>query len=333
MIAVIGGGISGAFAAYFLARRGAAVTLIERDEPAAHASGNNPGGLNPLHGPGIPGPLQELALEAFRLHREHFSPPPRPRLQLAVDAADAEALERSKALYDSTPGFSARWLERDELSELEPGLDPAVRRGLWTEGNAKVDAADYTRTVVAAADADLVKAEVTGLRGTELRLGNGDTVSCDGIVIATGPWVAGPAAWLDVPLPVEAVDGELALVERGAPTPVDLAWRDAAVYDAGNPRAWLGGPAGGVARILPGLRDAHVLRRTRAPRPVTPDGLPIAGMVADNVCLALGGGRKGMLLSAALGLAAAELLSEGRTDLPIDPCSPERCSALSASAA
>ena len=42
MIAVVGGGISGAFAAYFLARRGAAVTLIERDEPAAHASGNKP---------------------------------------------------------------------------------------------------------------------------------------------------------------------------------------------------------------------------------------------------------------------------------------------------
>src|SRR3954453_7645849 len=107
MIAVVGGGITGAFAAYFLARRGAEVTLIERDEVAAHASGKNPGGLNPLHGPGIPGPMQELSLEAFRLHLEHFSPPRRPRLQLAVDAADLDRLANGKRLYDSTHGFDA----------------------------------------------------------------------------------------------------------------------------------------------------------------------------------------------------------------------------------
>src|SRR3954447_26247885 len=124
MIAVVGGGITGAFAAYFLARRGAEVTLIERDEVRAHASGKNPGGLNPLHGPGIPGPMQEVALEAFYLHLEHFSPPRRPRLQLAVDADDVERLARSKELYDSAAGFSAAWLEREELLELEPGPRP-----------------------------------------------------------------------------------------------------------------------------------------------------------------------------------------------------------------
>src|SRR3954447_3194675 len=102
MIAVVGGGITGAFAAYFLARRGVEVTLIERDDVGAHASGKNPGGLNPLHGPGIPGPMQDLAREAFRLPLNPFSPPRRPRLQLAIDPADIDRLERSKALYDST---------------------------------------------------------------------------------------------------------------------------------------------------------------------------------------------------------------------------------------
>src|SRR4051794_35712047 len=157
MIAVVGGGITGAFAAYFLARRGVEVTLIERDEVGAHASGKNPGGLNPLHGPGIPGPMQELALEAFRLHLEHFSPPRRPRLQLAVDTADLDRLERSKELYDTTPGFSARWLEREELAELEPGLDPTAGRGLLTEGNARVDALAYTRAVAEAAAPTVVR--------------------------------------------------------------------------------------------------------------------------------------------------------------------------------
>src|SRR4051794_32027031 len=116
MFAVVGGGITGAFAAYFLARRGVEVTLIERDDFGAHASGNNPGGLNPLHGPGIPGPMKELAMAAFRLHLEHFAPPRRPRLQLALDDADVSRLERGKQLYDGAPGFSARWLDPEELT-------------------------------------------------------------------------------------------------------------------------------------------------------------------------------------------------------------------------
>src|SRR3954468_13720203 len=188
MIAVVGGGITGAFAAYFLARRGVEVTLVERDEVAAHASGNNPGGLNPLHGPGIPGPMQERALVAFRLHLEHFSPPRRPRLQLAVDAADIDRLERSKGLYDATPGFAARWLEREELVQREAGLDAAVERGLLTEGNARVDGGEYTRAVVEAAAPTVLKGEVTGLRpGPELVLGS-RTLDCEGVVVASGPW-------------------------------------------------------------------------------------------------------------------------------------------------
>jgi D-amino-acid dehydrogenase len=57
-------------------------------------------------------------------------------------------------------------------------------------------------------------------------------------------------------------------------------------------------------------------------RPVTPDGLPILGISArwENVCLATGAGRKGMLLGAALGLAASELVVGGTTGLPIAAC-------------
>jgi glycine/D-amino acid oxidase-like deaminating enzyme len=54
--------------------------------------------------------------------------------------------------------------------------------------------------------------------------------------------------------------------------------------------------------------------------------MPIVGLAHgwENVCLALGGGRKGMLFGPAMGKAAADLLLEGSTDLAIDACSPER---------
>ena len=60
-IVVVGGGIAGAFAAYFLAGDGYDVRLIERGGIGGQASGLNPGGLNPLHGTGIPGSMQALA--------------------------------------------------------------------------------------------------------------------------------------------------------------------------------------------------------------------------------------------------------------------------------
>jgi glycine oxidase len=143
----------------------------------------------------------------------------------------------------------------------------------------------------------------------------------------------------------------LVKAERAVQT--DLAWRDAAVYGTGGEQMWLGGtedrvgldPAPSrkgrasilerVARVLPSIRQASVLSHVAALRPVTPDGIPIVGMAEgwDNACLALGSGRKGMLLSAAIGRATAELLTTGSTQVPIDPCSPERCSTLSASAA
>jgi glycine oxidase len=362
-IAVVGAGITGAFSAYFLARLGARTTLIERNEIGAHASGNNPGGLNPLHGPGIPGPMQALALESFRLHRESwpeirrlsglaFAAREAPRLHLATDAADVADLERIQENHDATAGFSARRLDRDELLAAQPGLARAVIDGVCTQGNAIVGARPYTQAVVGSAVAlgvRLIKGDVRGLRVRGDRvtavLVDSSPISCDGVVVATGPWCAEPADWLGVRIPVEPVKGELLLAD--APSgglSLDIAWRDIAVYGAEGERVWLGGteeragfdrtPTGAaresilarVGQVLPAIDRSRVLRQSVGLRPVSADGFPIVGHAPGwrNACLALGGGRKGMLLSAGIGRAAAELMVRGETELPIAPCSSSR---------
>ena len=63
-VLVIGGGIVGVATAYFLAKAGATTTVIERDSVGSHASGFAYGGLSPLSGAGIPGPVHELAKRA-----------------------------------------------------------------------------------------------------------------------------------------------------------------------------------------------------------------------------------------------------------------------------
>lgn len=362
-IAVVGGGITGAFTAYHLARMGIDATLVERGEIAGEASGSNPGGLNPHHGPGIPGPMHDLARESFRLHVEswpvirelsgiEFHPRRPPRVHLAADKAEADGLRRAAAPYASAAGFAARWLEPDEIASIEPRVGPSVVGGLRTEGNGKVDPASYVRAIAAAASrlgTRTLRGEVQGLsarggRVTEVRLDAG-ALDCDGVVIATGPWCAEPARWLDTAIPVEPLRGELLQVEpAGGPPAIDLAWRDGAVYADGAERAWLGGTEERAAfdrapsrsartsileraeRFIPGIAGARVLRQTAALRPVTPNGVPIVGVPDgwENVCLAVGSGRKGMLLGAGLGLAAAEIAAGGTTRLPIGQCAPDR---------
>jgi glycine oxidase len=360
---VVGAGITGVFAAYFLALSGVAVTVVDPCEIAANASGRNAGGLNPLHGKGIPGPLQDLAFASLRLHLEEWGRLRRlsgidfqgrfvARLHVARDEGEAEELARREALHNATNGLSARWLTFGELRRTGLGLSSDAIGGLWTDGNARVEPAAYTRAVAESAvrlGARIVAGRAHGLvtsgdRVTAVQVGEED-IACDGVVIAVGPWCAEPEQWLGIRLPVEPVKGELLLAELSGPVPpAEITWGPFGVYACSARRLWLGGTEDRVGfqsgptpvsrqrildavdRMLPDLGPMRIVEHVSGLRPVTPDGLPIVGLVDShvNVCLALGGGRKGMLLGPALGLAAAELVEVGATTMPVERFVPHR---------
>lgn len=360
-VVVIGGGITGAFATYFLARAGVPVTMIERGAVGSEASGKNAGGLTPLFGARIPGPLAGLARRAFDLHLQNWEAIERlsgrgfggrinKRLDIAVDEQDVQGLQALEARYEEADGFAARWLDRQEALGLEPRLGENVIRALLAEGDAHVDGGRYTRAVAAAArtlGADLIFDEVLDIDARGSRVVDVRTtrarIECDALVVATGPWSRHATKWLNTPIPVEPVKGEMLLVEA-AGVAIDMAWRNAGVYGADGAHLWLGGTdervgfdqipseegrrsiLGRVERFLPILRGSRVVAHTAGLRPSTPDDLPILGIPSSwkNVCIATGGGRKGMLLGSALGLGAAQLVTEGSTDLPVAGCMPDR---------
>jgi glycine oxidase len=363
-VVVVGGGVTGAFAAYFLAERGVAVTLVERGEIAAEASGNNAGNLAPLEGPGIPGPMQALALESYDLHLRHaepicelsrqdVAPQQTARIHLARDRQDRSRLRQLEQTYAAAGGrFGASWLDRDALAAAEPRLNPEFEEGLAMEGNARVDGGPYTRAIAAAAEAlgaQVLKADVRGLnhrggRVTGLDLASG-TLDCGGVIVATGAWCAGPSEWLGVPIPVQPLKGQLVLAELpGGPLPFDVAWRDAAIYGTGGNAVWLGSTEEAVgfdrattraaralileraAMLASDVLGARVVGEKAGLRPVTADGFPIVGRPDgwENICLAVGAGRKGMLLGAAIGLAAADSIVDGTTAVPVGFCAPQR---------
>ena len=69
-VVIVGGGVAGCATAYFLSLAGVKATVIEREGIGSQASGYSSGGLNPLEGAQIPGPLAPLAMASYDLHRE-----------------------------------------------------------------------------------------------------------------------------------------------------------------------------------------------------------------------------------------------------------------------
>jgi len=357
-VTVIGGGIVGSYAAYLLSSMGKKVTLVDRFPIGTKASGVNPGGLNPLHGPGLPGVMSPLAERAFQVNLEHwerikelsgidFSAHRVSRVELAFDADEKSALLKTAVYYDTIDGFSARWMDREELLAADPRINPEVIGGLWTEGNGMVNSHDYTRAVAAAAvalGATILQADVTdliteGQRVTGVCLGE-KVVESAAVIIATGSWAAEASAWLGVDIPVKPLKGELLLAQMaGGPVAHHVTWKMIGLYQTLEGPSWFGGTqeqAGfdenptekglhfvmdAVSYMVPLAREAKLLKQLAGLRPVTPDGFPMMGQVPgwENAFLATGSGPKGMLLGAGMAEAVARLVSGAAPAFSLEP--------------
>lgn len=362
-IAVAGGGISGAFGAYFLAERGFKVFVIDPGRTRFRASSNNPGGINPHHGPGIPGAMSAFAMQCYRLHLAEwgkitelsgidFKGRTISRIFVAFSEGEAGRLQRTGRLYSNTEGFSAEWMDSAALHRYDPRLNPKALGGLLTTGNGVVDCESYTPAILKAAFARgaehkvgrLTGVEIHGKRVHKIRTECG-SLRCDEVLFATGPWLDQLKTSLNASLPVRPVKGELLLTSLGTAGPThDISWGQFGVYHHDKDLFWLGGTfvdpvrncaptyAGareileGVSQILPGLKQPSVMRHIAGLRPVTPDGMPILGRLPgyDNVHLTLGGGSKGMLLSSGLGQAVADMIGNGCYPGDLSFLSPDR---------
>jgi sarcosine oxidase subunit beta len=87
------------------------------------------------------------------------------------------------------------------------------------------------------------------------------------------------------------------------------------------------GAAGILARaqrIVPALAAARVIRGWAGLRPMTPDGLPVYDAVPQVPGFFVAVGHSGITLAAITGQVFLDLITKGRTDLPIAPYSLSR---------
>ena len=362
-VVIVGGGAAGCSVAYHLALAGVKSTIIEGQGVATQASGFSAGGLNPLQGTGIPGPLGSLAMESYLMHLDLFGQLQDDTgidydgriislLKVAFDEEELAELQETEDVFAPVDGFETRWLDNREVLELEPRVSPKIIRGLVARGNAAMDSYKYTLALLQSAEkmgASIRSGTVAGLerdnnRITGVRLDD-ETISCGQIVLAMGPWSRKAEAWLDAYIPVDPLKGEITRMELpGTPLNHDLSGGGGSLHPKPDGLVWCGTTEEwrgfdketstsahqsileGAVRLGPDMADARLSLQTACLRPVTPDWLPIIGRLPgwDNVYLATGAGKKGILLSPGIGKSVADLMTQGETSLSIGPFSPDR---------
>ena len=109
-----------------------------------------------------------------------------------------------------------------------------------------------------------------------------------------------------------------------------ILYAGATVEDVGfrkrtTPRA-LAGLRRMATALVPGLRRSEVASEWAGLRPGSPDDMPIIGPLPqkENVYVATGHFRNGILLAPITGKLISQLILEGRTEMPLEPFSPAR---------
>jgi glycine oxidase len=353
-VVVIGAGIVGSLTSYLLCRRGLSVTMLEADNLGSHASGMAFGGLDPLNGIGVPDPLLDFSLYCFGRHwsiaRElqgatgidpRFRT--RDRLYLAFDDTDIQQYDAEAAWMKDVSMFDVHWLDGDAARRLEPKVNPNCIGGLFHQGAASVDAYRLTLASIRAAErfgTKLVMQRATGLEHSgghaiAVTLEEGK-IEAGTVVVAMGPWSNLLTEWCGAPAPVEPLKGQILRMRYdGPPFNVALNYRGNYVDSKPDGLIWAGSTEEDVgfdnmpnsrgrdsilsdlALMAPSVVSAQLMNHTACLRPVTPDGIPVVGRLPgwDNLYLATGAGRKGILWSVGMSQVAADLITQGETEV------------------
>jgi glycine/D-amino acid oxidase-like deaminating enzyme len=308
-VVIIGAGVVGAACAFYAARAGLSVTVLDRGAVGGGTTGVGQGAV--LACDKSPGPALDLAIDSLRRWRELGDELGDARLDLsrrgglAVAGTDAErAALAALAARQRAAGVAADELPADELRGREPLLAEGLAGGVHYPGDLRVDPTLATAHLLRASGAGLrCGVDVRGveldsaMRVTAVRTSGGDRLSCGAVVNAAGVWAGEVSAQVGTPLPVTPDRGFLLVTEPLAATPTGhTVYAGSAVITGdrsgavrigatrervGFDRTWslprLRELATRAIALFPFLADVRAVGAYRGFRPATPDGLPIIG--------------------------------------------------------
>jgi glycine oxidase len=357
-ILIIGGGVIGLTTAYFLARDGVHVTVVDKGDFGQEASWAGAGILPVAHAERARTPIELLRARSIGLF-----PVLSEELQ-ALTGMDNGYLRcggfefhggEGEVAADEwySAGISCQTLDEAAARKLEPGLAPGLGRINYLPDMAQVRNPRHLRALLAACRSCGVDlrpgCHVHGfsrLAPTILSVQTSSgSISADRYLIATGAWTDLLLASLGKGMDIEPVRGQIALLNSGAPVfRRILLWgsrylvprpdgrvlvgstEEKAGFDKRNTAGAIADLLAVAAKLVPSLAGAHVERCWAGLRPGSPDGLPFLGQVPgfSNLFIAAGHFRAGIQLSPGTALVMKECLLEQAPSIPLEAFRPER---------
>ena len=354
-ICIIGGGIAGCAAAYFLAKSGHSVELFEKDSIGSHASGFAFGSLLPPFDPKKES-IAMLSDLSLRLHAEitelsmgyglNTNFRKKDSIILATTLSSCEELKTLSERHPSDVPFKYRWLEPFELSHIEARMTDKVMGGLYLDGSYEVDSHYLCFSLWHMAERlgahlnssnveelEIINGSVKGVRTSEDRFG------FDYIIVTAGPWTKPLLQTIGINVPVNPQKGQiLRLKPSGPDIDVNIWWEGNYITSKPDGLIWLGTTeedAGfdenitefgretiiqSAADIFPFVKSLALIKQTACLRPVTPDLQPVIedlSYLIKGLIVCSGGSRNGILFGPAMGLLASEMVLAQDTSIEI----------------
>jgi len=222
-ILIIGGGITGASTAYFLAQSGHDVILLERNDLASEASGLNAGTLWQIGwgvSPDLSNTLSMGSLQLFEKLQSELGYDIEFRQSGALKAIQSEEeldFLQKEVQYLKSQGYSVELLSTHDARSIEPELSPALLGCLYYPLGGSANPIKATLALASEAQNQgahlFTHHEVVSMQ--YLKNSHYKVVASTGIfetqtlVLAAGPWCRDIGSMLQLHIPVYSVRGQM----------------------------------------------------------------------------------------------------------------------------
>ena len=222
-VTVVGAGIVGAATTFELARRGVAVTLLDRGEVSEGTTGLGEG--NALCSDKDAGPELDLTLLGRAMYADleaELGDVARIRRKGALIVHPDErtwAAEPARAARLQAAGVECELLEPAQVAALEPNLTGPLHGALLVPGDLQCDPRAITRGLAERLADVRTRTRVARLLtdGPGVALEDGTELRAGAVVLAAGPWSRALAEGAGLPFPLEPRKGQLVQLRLPAP--------------------------------------------------------------------------------------------------------------------
>jgi glycine/D-amino acid oxidase-like deaminating enzyme len=342
-VVVAGGGIVGAAITYYLARAGAQVTLLEREQPGRKTSNNSFAWVNAFSR--TTRSYYDFARRSVELYRQL---PDELGLDMElhwhggihwVDQPDEAARLRARVEELQSWGHAVEMISRDELMAREPRLRPTAAAACYCASDGATHPPSVIRALLQRAQALGVEVHTdTSLVGVEVRSGHvtgartpSGVLAADVVVDAAGSDAAAVGAMVGIRIPMFPKPGTLVLTVPLPPLVRTVIHApDIHLRQQADGRILLGESwsmdtedtdlsltrgqqlLARAATFLPELSQAHVETMKIGVRPMPQDERPIVGPVPGIGGFYVAVTHSGVTLAPLVGQLVAEEIATGQ---------------------